>query len=366
MSFDPFAEVKFRLDQRDRLSREAAQREQLAAQREERLNALIQSAAEQGIDPGGKTRAFFEGRGADPAMIDFASEVFKAKQKRDKEQKRIELLTGEVPKGLPELGQLGASGDPRGAKVFADRVRQIDQALVDQPEIRDATIGRISEQIEVSRIQTKKEELKAKRAEIAALKGEVFKNEKEMRGEVLKRSLDFIDERNSFFRVRAAALREDAAGDLALVNGLQKMLDPGVSVRVEEFRQVAKAQGVPDRIINKIQNFKEGTILGPKGSPVRKGFVKVAETLFRAAQKRQAVINDDFRSLAKRKGLNPENVVIGIAANTSEIPLAPEEEPGAFFLEFEKGTGAPLFVRDDGSVFADDPDTGPKPAPGVL
>lgn len=73
----------------------------------------------------------------------------------------------------------------------------------------------------------------------------------------------FQDVRNGYDSVRTGAPRQDGAGDLAMINGLQKILDPGVSVRQEEFKTVAAAQGFLQRVLNMPGRILEGNILSP-------------------------------------------------------------------------------------------------------
>jgi hypothetical protein len=74
----------------------------------------------------------------------------------------------------------------------------------------------------------------------------------------------FQDVRSGYQNVRIGAERDDAAGDLALISGLARIIDPGGTVHEGEFRNVEEAQGVLQKYLNTPQKFFEGDRLTPE------------------------------------------------------------------------------------------------------
>lgn len=76
--------------------------------------------------------------------------------------------------------------------------------------------------------------------------------------------------------VRVGAKRGDAAGDLAIVNGFAKILDPTGVVRPAEFTTVQEAQGFFERVWNIREKINTGAILKDN---VRQRFLEAAEQI---------------------------------------------------------------------------------------
>lgn len=88
---------------------------------------------------------------------------------------------------------------------------------------------------------------------------------------------EFIEIRNGFERVNTGANRNDSVGDLALVNGYARMLDPGGVVRPSEFKTVEEAQGFFQQLLNTKDKIFEGDRLTEK---MRATFADGAKDLY--------------------------------------------------------------------------------------
>ncbi len=88
---------------------------------------------------------------------------------------------------------------------------------------------------------------------------------------------DMVDIRSGYLAVITGFKFQNGPGDLAMINGFQKMVDPGVSVRQEEFKTVAAAQGWLQRILNTKERVIEGDTMN---GPARKKFFEVANELY--------------------------------------------------------------------------------------
>jgi uncharacterized protein YaiI (UPF0178 family) len=130
-------------------------------------------------------------------------------------------------------------------------------------------------------------------------------------------SKDYLKQRDSFARVKASAQEPSAAGDLALIFNYMKILDPGSVVRESEFANAAATGSFGERLKAAGQKIIAGERLSDE---MRKDFLNRAGKLFNEAQK----IHDDrkkqFRGLADRWGLKPENVVIDVRFGEPEAP----------------------------------------------
>jgi len=104
---------------------------------------------------------------------------------------------------------------------------------------------------------------------------------------------------------RVASSEDTAVGDLSLIFGYMKMLDPGSVVREGEFATAQNAAGIPDRIINVYNKVVTGERLT---SDQRKSFVAQAEKLKSAAQGEVNKVKSEISSVARSYGLRPERI----------------------------------------------------------
>src|SRR5574343_991386 len=109
----------------------------------------------------------------------------------------------------------------------------------------------------------------------------------------------FNESRTSFEKIQSAAKTPSAAGDLALIFGYMKVLDPGSTVREGEFANAQNAAGVPDRVRNEFNRVISGERLSPEQ---RADFLRQAKS-FADAYKADADKERAFyRGLAERSG----------------------------------------------------------------
>ena len=94
---------------------------------------------------------------------------------------------------------------------------------------------------------------------------------------------DFVQIRDGYERVQTGAGMDNAQGDLALLFGFMKILDPNSVVRETEFDNAEQAQGTLQKIFNIPSKFLEGTRLTTEG---RQYFANAAKELY--ARKEQS------------------------------------------------------------------------------
>jgi hypothetical protein len=111
----------------------------------------------------------------------------------------------------------------------------------------------------------------------------------------------------AFEKVQAAASDPSPAGDLSLIFGYMKMLDPGSVVREGEFATAQNAAGVPDRVLNLYNKLLKGERLNPQQ---RGDFTNQALNVYSAQMEQQERFNQSFEQLAAGYGLDPSKVVL--------------------------------------------------------
>ncbi len=113
---------------------------------------------------------------------------------------------------------------------------------------------------------------------------------------------------------------DTGAGDISLIYGYMKLVDPGSTVREGEFATAANAGAVPDRAIGWYNRVLRGEKLPPE---VRKQFKGEAGSVYNAQRAQYAQLEGQYRQLAQRAGVDP-NVVVLDVSGVGSIPA-----PGA-------------------------------------
>ena len=139
---------------------------------------------------------------------------------------------------------------------------------------------------------------------------------------------EYSDQTKGYQEVKSAygrvlASEDNAVGDLSLIFGYMKMLDPGSVVREGEFATAQNAAGVPERI----QNIYNPVVSGQRLSPSqRQSFKGQAGKLYGQAQTQEAQVRQGIERIAKGYGLNTANIFY---TPTEVAPTAPGAAPGA-------------------------------------
>lgn len=126
-----------------------------------------------------------------------------------------------------------------------------------------------------------------------------------------------------FDKMKSAASVPSAPGDLALIFSFMKMLDPTSAVRETEFANAQNATGVPEQIRNQWNKLKDGKRLG---DDQRKEFMNQASGFYSAQKKAYDSEVKRFQELAKRTGVDSENVALAIDDDDVAPSDATEED----------------------------------------
>lgn len=125
----------------------------------------------------------------------------------------------------------------------------------------------------------------------------------------------------AYNRIQEAARVPSAAGDLSLIFGFMKMLDPGSTVREGEFANAQNAGSAWQRagsIYNRVLSGQRLT------DEQRADFMSQAKGLWSAQQSQQMKVDKDFQRLAEKYGVNPDDVIVNFGADQ---PAAQEKTP---------------------------------------
>lgn len=130
------------------------------------------------------------------------------------------------------------------------------------------------------------------------------KGEQALRKEFEGVSKNHLDVRRSYGRILSS--NNDAAGDISMIFGYMRMLDPGSVVREGEFATAQNAAGVPDIIRNMYNRAINGQRLNPDQ---RDMFKAQAGKLYQSSESEYAARKNQFERLAQRYGFEPTRVI---------------------------------------------------------
>lgn len=140
-------------------------------------------------------------------------------------------------------------------------------------------------------------------------KGEEFKGEHQLRQELAQNPTikNFSEVRAGYSKVIDGKRLGTGAGDISIVFGFMKMLDPTSVVREGEYATAANATGVPDRIRLQYEKLLNGEQLPPRA---REEILAAAAAHYGTQQGEVAKINRQYTDIATRNNLNPANVIL--------------------------------------------------------
>jgi hypothetical protein len=229
-----------------------------------------------------------------------------------------------------------AAADAALARAQADKAK-VDAKFAEQNALADlkkkaADLGLTQAQTNSAIAQTRKLGVETATAalQLEALKAtggvdpqKKFDQEEKIRKEWQARSKVYGDLSRTFSNIQASAGAKTGPGDIALITGFMKMLDPGSVVRETEFATARDTAGLFDRLANQAQKLQSGQIFS-LDSNQRQEYVTLAKQYLDAAQKKADQEKKDLGVVVKNYALNPENV-FGIS--TPSAPNQPAAVP---------------------------------------
>jgi len=158
----------------------------------------------------------------------------------------------------------------------------------------------------------------------------VFEKENKLRDDYERLTKDFRTVQDAWAKI--STVSDTPAGDLSLIYGTAKLNDPGSVVREADFVLQAKAGNFGDRIQNMVSSITTGNRLT---ADQRANLINEAKLQYDAQSKGNKRTTETYTGLAKRNGLNVNNVITDY---TETPPAQPTDKPAstaAKFLEFK-------------------------------
>ena len=225
-----------------------------------------------------------------------------------------------------------AAADAAKARADADKAtveaRYAEQAAKDAIKKRAADLGLTTAQTNQALATTKKLGTETAKAalELEALKAtggidpeKKFTQEEKIRKEWQGRSKMYGELQGTFNTLQASASSANGPGDIALITGFMKMLDPGSVVRETEFATARDTAGLFTQLQNRLEKAQNGQLLSPKQ---RQEYVALSQKYLDSAQKKANQEKKDLGIVVKNYRLNPENVFGAEQAPPPPLPTS--------------------------------------------
>lgn len=148
--------------------------------------------------------------------------------------------------------------------------------------------------------------------------GDRFGDTSQLRSQFTKGAKDFIDMRDSFKKINTAS--DNAQGDMSLIFGFMKLLDPGSTVREGEFASAEQTTGLPGYVVNLYNRSLSGERLNPEQ---RAGFKNEAYKLFDAQRGSHIASEGEYRRLARASNLDPDQVIVDYLGDLRDFTFQP-------------------------------------------
>lgn len=236
---------------------------------------------------------------------------------------------------------------------------QVDAKFAEQITLADlkkkaADLGLTNAQTGSALAQSKKLGLEAQKAvlELEALKtgtpdpAKAFEQEEKLRKEFQVRNKVYGELGTTYSNIESSSKAKSGPGDIALITGFMKMLDPGSVVRETEFATARDTAGLYTRLENSLKKAESGQFLQPKQ---REEFVNLAKQYLDSAQKKSGEDRKALGVVVKNYKLNPDNVFgpETTATNDPNIVIVggrnytrPANFTDAQWTEYKKSVGA--------------------------
>lgn len=173
-----------------------------------------------------------------------------------------------------------------------------------------------------------------------------FDQEAKLRSEYQARTKVYGELGTTFSNIESSAKVKTGPGDIALITGFMKMLDPGSVVRETEFATARDTAGLYTRLENSLKKAESGQFLQPKQ---REEFVNLAKQYLDSAQKKAGEDKKALGVVVKNYKLNRDNVFgpETTATNDPNIVIVggrnytrPANFNDAQWAEYKKSVGA--------------------------
>ena len=222
-----------------------------------------------------------------------------------------------------------ATATNAGEKAIADKnlaVAQAAKAAVEAqfaPQLKQAELKKMALDLGLTTAQTNQALATTKKLgqetakivlEVAALEAsggvdpnKKFEQEEKLRKEYQGRTKVYGELGSTYSNIESSAKAKTGPGDIALITGFMKMLDPGSVVRETEFATARDTAGLFDRLTNQAQKLASGQLFA-LDSKQRQEYVTLAKQYLDSAQAKAIEDKKALGIVVKNYKLNPENV----------------------------------------------------------
>ena len=213
-----------------------------------------------------------------------------------------------------------AAADAQLAVAQAQKA-QVEAKYAEQITLEDlkkkaADLGLTKAQTGSALAQTKKLGVETSKAalELEALKAsggldpaKTFEQEEKLRKEFQGRTKVYGELGTTYQNMKSSSEAKNGPGDIALITGFMKMLDPGSVVRETEFATARDTAGLYERLQNQATKLQSGQLFA-LDSKQRNEYVNLAKQYLDSAQKKAGDDKTALGVVVKNYRLNPDNV----------------------------------------------------------
>jgi hypothetical protein len=202
------------------------------------------------------------------------------------------------------------------AEKAAVEAKYAEKITLEDLKKKAADLGLTKAQTGSALAQTKKLGVETAKAalELEALKSsggldptKTFEQEEKLRKEFQGRTKVYGELGTTFNNIKSSAEAKNGPGDIALITGFMKMLDPGSVVRETEFATARDTAGLYERLLNTSQKLQSGQLFA-LDSKQRQEYVNLAKQYLDSAQKKAGEDKKALGVVVKNYRLNPDNV----------------------------------------------------------
>jgi len=254
----------------------------------------------------------------------------------------------------PEIAAAEARLKKAQAEKAAIEAKYADKMAIADLEQKAAALGLTRAQTGSALAQTRKlgVEIQKTVIELAALNAtggvdptKTFEKEEKLRKEYQARTKVYGELGTTYSNIKSSANAKNGPGDIALITGFMKMLDPGSVVRETEFATARDTAGLYTRLENSLKKAETGQFLQPKQ---RDEFVNLAKQYLDSANKKAGDDKKDLGVVVKNYKLNPENVFGPETEAPAFVP--PPSSTGMFAPTPAKTGGTPAAKQKNVTV----------------
>ena len=309
---------------------------------------LFEQMAEAAADPKRGPGIVFKSLAARTAGIPGAKEMFETIDKglstqRAEEQAPLKLRQEiaaadkaevearvKMETAVDDIAKAQATREFEQAKAFKEQVeaKYAEGVARDAIKKRAADLGLTTAQTNQALATTRKLGIESQKAavELEALKAtggrdpeKTFAQEEKIRKEWQGRSKMYNELQGTFNTLQASASSANGPGDIALITGFMKMLDPGSVVRETEFATARDTAGLFTQLQNRLEKAQNGQLLSPQQ---RREYVALSQKYLDSAQTKANQEKKDLGIVVKNYRLNPENVFGAEQAPPPPLPAS--------------------------------------------